>query len=67
MVQQRVRSSLVATAIAVAVALVMGLILQMGISGTAMFVLIMAAIAFVGTFAISSIIAQRHSEAPPTT
>lgn len=66
MMQQRVRSSLVAAAIAAAVALVMGLIFQMGTSWTAMFVLIMAAIAFVGSFAISSIIAQRHSKTPPT-
>lgn len=62
--QERVRSSLVAASIAIVVALVMGLIFQMGMSGTAMFVLIMAAIAFVGTLAISTVIANR-SGAPP--
>lgn len=63
--QERVRSSLVAASIAIVVALVMGLIFQGGISWTAMFVLIMAVIAFVGTFAISSVIAHRHSGTPP--
>ena len=63
--QERVRSSLVATAIAVVVALVAGLVFGMGVSGTALFVLAMGAIAFVGTLVISSLIARGRPGSPP--
>lgn len=58
--QENVRSSLVAAAIAIVVALGMGLIFKLGTSGTALFALAMAAIAFAGTIVISTVIARRH-------
>ena len=55
-----VRSSLIAAAISVPFSIVVGLIFVYGGSGTALFALAMAAIAFVGTFVITTLISNRR-------
>lgn len=53
-----VRSSLIAAAIAFVFAIAAGLIFGMG-GGTAVFAIAMAAIGFVGTYVISTIVVSR--------